>query len=78
MKGIVDLRVKWGFLKYKERQCSPGITQSKKLQDVGTERSNSMNNNKSPGNDGFTEEFFICFLVDLDSVLVFNFKLLSR
>ena len=31
---------------------------------------NSMKNNKSPGNDGFTKEFYVCFFGDLGSILV--------
>ena len=31
---------------------------------------NSMKNNKSPGNDGFTKEFYACFFGDLGSILV--------
>ena len=29
-----------------------------------------MKNNKSPGNDGFNKEFYVCFLGDLGSILV--------
>ena len=31
---------------------------------------NSMKNNKSPENDGFTKEFYVCFFEDLGSILV--------
>ena len=31
---------------------------------------NSIKNNKSPGNDGFTKEFYVCFLGNLGSILV--------
>ena len=31
---------------------------------------NSMKNSKSPGNDGFTKEFYVCFLGNLGSILV--------
>ena len=37
----------------------------------------SMGNNKSPGNDGFTEEFYLAFFNDLNRYLVdsLNFSL---
>ena len=31
---------------------------------------NSMKNNKSPGNEGFNKEFYVCFFGDLGSILV--------
>ena len=34
------------------------------------EDQNSLKNNTSPGNDGFTEEFYVCFFRELGSVLV--------
>ena len=39
----------------------------------------SIGNNKSPGNDGFTKEFYLAFLTDLNQYLVdsLNFSLVN-